>query len=127
MGSDPGVTRALDFALRFVEGRGLLGLPARTLGMVALEKLELEIPNLRFPFDVSGGPARFQTRRCLLNTAERQRDETSLQAWMAARPQLSRYGLSQPRVRIAHGSVVVAARARVADREATVTVHLTVG
>jgi tetratricopeptide (TPR) repeat protein len=118
----------LDFALRFVDGRGLLDLRApQRLDWVALEKLEMEIPNLRFPFDVSGGPARFQTRRCLLSTAALTLDEAALQAWMAARPQLQRYGLSQPRLRLADGRIVVAARARVADRDATITVHLTLG
>jgi hypothetical protein len=86
-----GAPSSLDFALRFVDGRGLLDLrtPQR-LEWVALEKLELEIPNLRFPFDVSGGPARFQTRRCNLSTATLVLEETALQSWMASRPQLLR-------------------------------------
>src|SRR6185295_10177828 len=58
--------------------------------------------------------------------AELALDENALQAWMAARPQLARYGLSQPRVRIRDGVIVVAARARVADREATITVRLVI-
>ncbi len=44
------------FRLTFVEGQGLLSLTARdvpTFGRV--ERLDLEIPNLRFPFDLSGG------------------------------------------------------------------------
>jgi len=118
----------LDFALQFVDGRGLLGLRApQRLEWVELERLELEIPNLRFPFDVSGGPARFQTRRCSVSAAELVVDEATVQTWMAGRPQLGRYGLSQPRVRLHDGRVLVAARARVADREATITVRLQLG
>jgi tetratricopeptide (TPR) repeat protein len=126
--SIPAPGTPLDFALRFVDGRGLLDLRApQRLDCVALEKLELEIPNLRFPFDVSGGPARFQTRRCTLSTATLVLEEAALQTWMTARPHLTRYGLSQPRVRFAEGRAVISARARVADREATITVHLTLG
>jgi tetratricopeptide (TPR) repeat protein len=118
----------IDFALRFVDGRGVLDLRApQRLDWVDLERLELEIPNLRFPFDVSGGAARFQTRRCHLSAAQLVLDEAALQEWMARRPQLGRFGLSQPRVHLRDGRVLVAARARVADREATVTVRLSVG
>jgi len=43
------------FRLTFVEGRGLLSLAGRDIPAFGrVEKLELEIPNLRFPFDLSG-------------------------------------------------------------------------
>src|SRR5215468_2935318 len=60
----------VDFTLRFLDGRGLLGLrsPVR-VALASLERLELEVPNLRFPFDLSGGPRRFQNRRCRFREA----------------------------------------------------------
>src|SRR5690242_18267041 len=65
-----GATDAIDIALSFSDGRGILSLEGRPVGDVArLEALELEIPNLSFPFDASGGAWRFQRRRCLLRRA----------------------------------------------------------
>src|SRR5205807_2154573 len=97
---------SLDFTLRFVDGRGLLGLRERTpLEMVSLEKLELEVPNLRFPFDVSGGAQRFQTRRCVLSHIELRLEEERLQSWIDSRPQFARYGVRDLRVRVADGRV----------------------
>ena len=55
------------FRLTFVEGRGLLSLAGRDIpGFGRVEKLELEIPNLRFPFDLSGGVTRFKNHRLRL-------------------------------------------------------------
>ena len=55
------------FRLTFVQGRGLLSLSGRDFeGLGRVDSLELEIPNLRFPFDMSGGVARFKNRRLRL-------------------------------------------------------------
>src|SRR4051794_41489659 len=57
----------LGFALTFVEGRAVLGLEGRPLEPAGrVDRLEMEVPNLRFPFDFSGGVARFASRRCRL-------------------------------------------------------------
>ena len=58
---------ALGFALTFVDGQGVLALHDRPLRALArVDRLELEVPDLRFPFDLSGGVARFRHRRCRL-------------------------------------------------------------
>lgn len=57
---------ALSFALNFISGRGLLSMRERQLGGIEVKLLELEIPNIAFPFDVTGGSERFKTRRCQL-------------------------------------------------------------
>jgi hypothetical protein len=117
---------SLDFALRFVDGRGVLDLSARTLfDLVGVEKLELEVPNLRFPFDVSGGAQRFQSRRCNFTAAELRVDGARLQAWLERRALLSRLGLSSLRARLSDGSIILQARARVGDREAPLTARVT--
>jgi tetratricopeptide (TPR) repeat protein len=119
--------RTLDFAVRFVDGKGLLGLRSSTRfpsSLVTLDRLELEIPNLRFPFDVSGDATRFQTRRCILAGAELSTDEAELQAWLKGRTALERFGLGQLTARIVDGAVEIAARARVGEREAALTARL---
>src|SRR5262245_57839501 len=84
----------------------------------------MEIPNLRFPFDVSGGAARFQTRRCDLRGATLVVDEAQLQAWVESRPRLPRYGMLQPRVVVRENAILLTVRARVADREAPVVAEI---
>ena len=55
------------FRLTFVEGRGLLSLASQDVsGFGRVERLELEIPDLRFPFDLSGGVTRFKNHRLKL-------------------------------------------------------------
>ncbi|MBC7793010.1 MAG: tetratricopeptide repeat protein [Clostridia bacterium] len=56
----------LAFGLSFAAGKGLLTSRDVKLGPFDLQVLELEIPNLSFPFDVTGGAERFKTRRCEL-------------------------------------------------------------
>ena len=57
---------ALGFALSFVAGRGVLSLENVTAGPVIVKRLELAIPNISFPFDVSGGAVGFKHHRCEL-------------------------------------------------------------
>jgi tetratricopeptide (TPR) repeat protein len=116
----------LDFALRFVDGRGLLGLRApERVALAQLDRLELEVPQLRFPFDVTGGAARFQTRRCLLTAAELHVDESGLRSWLAERGHLQRFGVSRLECQLADGRILLHWRARVGEREAAATARLT--
>ena len=117
----------LDFALRFVDGHGVLGLPTQTLfDLVGVERLELTVPNLRFPFDVSGGAARFQNRRCDFGAAELRIDGARLQAWLEARTRLGRLGMTQLKARLVAGRIELSGRARIGDNEAAVTARVTV-
>ena len=116
----------LPFALRFVDGKGVLGLGAKLpLPLVSVERLELRVPNLRFPFDVSGGVARFQNRRCDFGAAELAVDGERLQAWLDGRTRLGRLGISGLRARLTAGRIELSARARVGDHAAALTARVT--
>ncbi len=66
LGGEP---ESLGFALRLESGRALLDLRDRPLTEgIRLNRLEMEIPNVRFPFDVTGGAERFHSTRCLLRS-----------------------------------------------------------
>ena len=116
----------LDFALRFVDGKGVLGLGDKMrIQLVEIDRFELRVPNLRFPFDVSGGVARFQSRRCDFGAADLSVDGAGLQAWLDGRTRLSRLGISQLRARLAKGRIELSARARVGDSQASLTARVT--
>jgi hypothetical protein len=118
--------RELPFALRFVDGKGVLGLGEKLpLSLVDVDRLELRVPNLRFPFDVSGGVARFQSRRCDFGAAELRVDEARLQAWLDSRTRLGRLGLSGLRARLCAGRIELSARARVGENTAPLTARVT--
>jgi tetratricopeptide (TPR) repeat protein len=118
------VRSGLDFQIRFQDGRGLIGLrePAR-LAIADVARLELEVPQLRFPFDVAGGVARFATRRCLLHGLELTLDDAQLAAHLRRQP-LDRFGLAEVRARITPQGIVVAGQARVGERTASFTARL---
>ena len=116
----------LGFALRFVDGKGVLGLDDKMqIDLVGVDRLDLRVPNLRFPFDVSGGVARFQSRRCDFGAAELRVDSARLQAWIEGRARLGRLGISELRARLAAGRVELSARARVGDKQAALTARVT--
>ena len=56
----------LGFSLNFLSGHGLLSVKNREFGPFQVTTLELEIPEISFPFDVTGGAQRFKTLRCSL-------------------------------------------------------------
>lgn len=59
----------LGFTLRLESGRAVVDAKDRPLGGgLHLARLEMEIPNVKFPFDVSGGAERFRSQRCMLRT-----------------------------------------------------------
>ena len=115
---------APDFVLRLVDGRGLLGLRAPLpLPLGRLERLDLEVPNLRFPFDGSGDPSRFRNRRCTVRDAAVRIDEEQLTSWLASQP-LERYGIDDLRARVAGDRLQIAGALTVGADRAPFTLAL---
>ena len=109
------------FRLTFVEGRGLLSLAGRHIPAFGrVEKLELEIPNLRFPFDLSGGVTRFKNHRLKLRELAVSFEAKDLKDFLRY-ARLADYGLFGPEVEIEDGLVRVGARAVLGDRQAEFT------
>src|SRR5438552_14071184 len=104
----PPASEQMDFVLKFLDGRGLLGLRApiapASIEPARVERLEMEVPNLRFPFDLSGGAARFQSRRCRFREAKITVEEGRLAAWLRGRG-LAGYGIERASLRIGGGVI----------------------
>jgi tetratricopeptide (TPR) repeat protein len=113
---EPGAP-ALGFALTLVEGRAVLGLEGRALSPLGrVERLEMEVPNLRFPFDFSGGVARFRGRRCRLRELVLSLSAGEVAAFLRS-PRLAEFGIFDPQVTLAGGELRLDAGARVGERE----------
>jgi tetratricopeptide (TPR) repeat protein len=109
------------FRLTFVEGQGLLSLTARDVPSFGrVERLELEIPNLRFPFDLSGGVTRFKNLRLRLRDMSVSFAAEDLVAFLRE-ARLADYGLFSPQIELDEGMVRIAARAVLGDRQAEFT------
>jgi tetratricopeptide (TPR) repeat protein len=83
MGQEPAEDHLpLGFELRFADGRAFVSAAGRPLGegMVA-RQFAMEIPHVRFPFDVTGGAERFRDQRCTLRELEVAIDAEQLQRW----------------------------------------------
>jgi tetratricopeptide (TPR) repeat protein len=109
------------FRLTFVQGRGLLSLTDRDFeGLGHVDALELEIPNLRFPFDLSGGVARFKNRRLNLRELSLFVGAKELTGLLARAP-LGDFGIFSPTVSIEGTRLTVCARVVLGGQEAEVT------
>jgi tetratricopeptide (TPR) repeat protein len=109
------------FRLTFVQGRGLLSLAGRDFeGLGHVDSLELEIPNLRFPFDLSGGVARFKNRRLHLRELSLFVGSRELSGFLARAP-LADFGIFNPRVSIEGTRLTLCARVVLGGREVEVT------
>lgn len=95
LGSADSTAAALGFALRLEAGKAILELRDRALGGgLHLERLEMEIPNVKFPFDVSGGAERFRSQRCDLRTIVLKISNETLAKWLH-RPALGEAGFRE--------------------------------
>ncbi|HEY0705857.1 MAG TPA: hypothetical protein VGG33_03625 [Polyangia bacterium] len=123
---EPAPTRPpLRFALTIVDGRAVLaGTAAIAEGAAPdfghVERLSLEVPGLRFPFDLSLGPRAFQSRRCRLREFVYVVTPAEIEAVLNAAG-LERYGLDQIAVRLGSGGLRLALRARIGEEEAELT------
>jgi tetratricopeptide (TPR) repeat protein len=109
------------FRLTFVQGRGLLSLTGRDFeGLGRVDSLELEIPNLRFPFDLSGGVARFKNRRLRLRELSLFVGSRELTGFLARAP-LAEFGIFDPHVAIAGSRLTLSARVHLGGHECEIT------
>jgi len=109
------------FRLTFVQGRGLLSLSGRDFeGLGRVDSLELEIPNLRFPFDMSGGVARFKNRRLRLRELALAIGADELTGLLARAP-LGDFGVFDPRLTVDGSRLTLLARVRLGGREVELT------
>jgi len=82
--ADPHPPAPLPLALSLVNGRGRIALARPvTCGGVRLDALQMEIPSIRFPFDLSGGSQRFRNRRCQLRQATLHITLPTIQTWLS--------------------------------------------
>src|SRR5262249_14257273 len=113
----PAPANPLGFSLSFMQGKGLLGLRARTFfELVPVVELDLEIPKLHFPFDVTGGAARFQHRRLVVRGGKLSVDAARTESWLSAQPRLAALGIEALTVRFAPGVAHFSGRVRAAER-----------
>ena len=109
------------FRLTFVQGRGLLSLAGRDFeGLGRVDSLELEIPNLRFPFDLSGGVARFKNRRLRLRELALFVGSRELTGFLARAP-LAEFGIFDPHVTVSGSRLTLRARVQLGGHECEIT------
>jgi len=110
------------FRLTFVQGHGLLSLGGRDFeGLGRVDTLELEIPNLRFPFDLSGGVARFKNRRLRLRELALFVGSPELTGFLRRAP-LGDFGIFDPQVTVSGSRLILTARVHIGGHEAEMTI-----
>ncbi|HTM19738.1 MAG TPA: hypothetical protein VL172_04500, partial [Kofleriaceae bacterium] len=127
---DPG-RRRLGFTFRLAGGTGKLVLEdARFFGWLGVERLELEVPGLELPVDLTAGPERFQRRRTRVRIAALRLEQRDIDRLVAARAAAAaEVGIDRVQVRVREGFLAVAARAREGAHAADLTarIHLIAG
>ncbi len=113
----------LGFTLSFISGRGLLTSRGKKVGPFEVKVLELEIPNIEFPFDVTGGSDRFKTRRCNLRHLAISVDADGLGRAMT-RPVVEHGGFLEVRTAIRDGYVQLGGRFAIGEHAADFTMRV---
>lgn len=96
-GSDPGSPEPLPFTLSFVDGTGRLGVRALAFPPVAIERLDLNITGLTFPFDLTAGPRRLRDRWLETAALDLSLPVSELGRWLGSAPvrtEAARLGLT---------------------------------
>ncbi len=71
------------FELRLADGRAFVTAAGRPLAQgVVVRRFRMEVPRIRFPFDLTGGADRFRDQRCLLRELELAVDASALGRWI---------------------------------------------
>lgn len=98
----------LGFSLEFRENAALVTLRDRVApGGIRIESLELEVPDVRFPFDVAGGAEQFRHRRCRLRMLVASIEQAEVAHVLGGLLDPARYGLGDLRLDITEGQGVL--------------------
>jgi tetratricopeptide (TPR) repeat protein len=117
----------LEFEIAVDGGAALLLRPSTFFGWLRVDHLELEIPNVSFPLDITRGIRQFKTRRCRLAGARLVVEQPSRAALVAARSgALARAGFDEVQLRLLDGKVELSARARVGSTSADLVVSASI-
>ena len=84
------------FELRLAEGRAFVEAGGRPLGEgVSVRRFSMELPAVRFPFDVTGGADCFRDQRCVLRELELVVEASTLERWIPVALDLGPLGIEQ--------------------------------
>src|SRR5688500_13766441 len=118
----------LGFTFRLAGGAGKLTLGRRTFfGWLHLDRLELEVPNLRLPVDLATGAEAFQRHRTRARMASLRMEQADLDRFVALRvPVLEALGVEELRVTCGDGTLCASGRVRESGQvgELTARIHL---
>jgi tetratricopeptide (TPR) repeat protein len=116
----------LPFTFRLSRGLGSLHLrDRRLLPWVHVEELELALPELPLPLDVSAGPDLFQSRRCRVRRAVLRLDRAGIDELIArARPALARLGVGAVQITTGPGGLTLTASVQTADEHCELSARL---
>jgi tetratricopeptide (TPR) repeat protein len=113
-------------ALTFVDGRAVLALQGGALPSLGrADRLELEIPAVRFAFDLSGGVSGLASRRCRLRELALSAGWTEVAGFLRG-GRLADSGIIDPTITVVGGELRVEAQARLGRHEACFTVRVAV-
>lgn len=116
----------LGFSFRLAGGSGRLTLGERTFfGWLRLDRLELEVPELRLPIDLAVGPETFQRHRTRARQADLRMEQADLDRFVAEHaPALGRHGVEELRAVACEGHVDLTARVRESGQAADLTARV---
>ena len=116
----------LGFTFRLAGGAGKLTLGRRTFfGWLHLDRLELEVPNLRLPVDLATGAEAFQRHRTLARVASLRMEQADLDRFVALRaPALEDLGVEELRVTCGEGTLCLSGRVRESGQVGELTARI---
>src|SRR5262245_51049804 len=116
----------LKFEIQVEDGRGALHLRPRTFfGWLRVQRLELELPQVSFPLDISRGIAQFQQHACRLVEVDFAIDDHDLAEMVVRRHALlAASGFEDLRVRFVDSAIELSGRARAEGASAEFTGHV---
>lgn len=104
------------FALSFIEGRALVGFEDRALtDWLSVRNFAMEVPDITFPFDVTGGADKFRHRRCRLVRLDFVAQERGLRVLLLEGVDAAAQGLEDLRVAFGEGFIEVAGTVAAGD------------
>ncbi|HYU16270.1 MAG TPA: hypothetical protein VEL05_09370, partial [Candidatus Acidoferrum sp.] len=116
----------LGFSFRLAGGSGRLTLGERTFfGWLHLDRLELEVPDLRLPVDLAVGPEAFQRHRTRARQADLRMEQSDVDRFVAEHaPALGDFGVEELRVFCCDGYLDLSARVREVGQAAELTARV---